>query len=178
MKTHGLSSTRTFRLWSGMKQRCTNPNARAYRYYGGRGISFCKEWASFENFLADMGEAPDGFSLERDDVNGNYCAANCRWIPISKQASNKRTNTRFAFDGKALLAREISERTNLKVRTVRYRMKAGVPIEKPVGRDIFLAKDGLEMNLQSWAAHLGLAKSTLTMRMQKGWPLERVLSNG
>jgi hypothetical protein len=64
-----------------MRRRCNNPNRRDYAYYGGRGISVCPEWDSFEQFLRDMGPRPDGYSLSRTDHDGNYEPENCTWAP-------------------------------------------------------------------------------------------------
>lgn len=88
--THGLSRTPTYKIWVGMRKRCNNPLCHSYPYYGGRGITYSDEWNSYEQFLADMGERPDGYSLDRINPEGNYCAENCRWIPISQQQSNRR----------------------------------------------------------------------------------------
>ena len=76
--------------WDGMLQRCTNPNAKAYKNYGGRGITVCSGWLKFENFLADMGRRPDGLTLDRIENEGNYEPGNCRWATRIEQSANSR----------------------------------------------------------------------------------------
>ena len=92
--THGHvvngKPSRTYRVWQGMIQRCTNRNTPAWSYYGGRGISVCEQWRSFIGFLADMGEAPEGMTLDRIDTDGNYESANCRWATHAEQMRNRR----------------------------------------------------------------------------------------
>lgn len=89
-KTHGKHGSPTWRSWSSMKSRCTNPNVTQYDLYGGRGIKICDRWDKFENFIEDMGERPEGKSLDRIDVNGDYEPKNCRWATKKEQAQNKR----------------------------------------------------------------------------------------
>ena len=96
--THGLSKTSAYKSYNGMKGRCTNPNDAQWRHYGGRGITICDRWLeSFENFWEDMGECEKGMSLERIDVNGNYCPENCIWIPRNQQIWNRRNTLYVNF---------------------------------------------------------------------------------
>jgi hypothetical protein len=88
----GGSDSRTYRIWAGMKQRCLNPKTTHYGYYGGRGIKVCERWMDYRNFLADMGEAPEGLSLDRINPDGNYEPGNCRWATDKVQANNKSRN--------------------------------------------------------------------------------------
>lgn len=95
MKTHGLSSTPTYRSWSAMKARCDGSSGEKNRKnYADRGITVCDRWRCFENFLADMGERPAGMTLDRIDPLGNYEPRNCRWADLSTQNKNKRPDGR------------------------------------------------------------------------------------
>lgn len=89
--THGKSRTRTHRSWCDMIQRCTNPKRNHYEAYGGAGIVVCERWrGSFAAFLSDMGERPEGTSIDRfPDRDGNYEPGNCRWATPVEQAHNK-----------------------------------------------------------------------------------------
>ena len=89
IRKHGMFGTREYRTWQGMLTRCNNENCKSYYRYGDRGIVVCERWHKFENFFEDMGYCPDNLSLDRIDVNGNYCKENCRWADASVQSHNQ-----------------------------------------------------------------------------------------
>lgn len=122
--THGMSGSPTYRKWQDAKNRCFRPQTEHFAHYGGRGISMCQEWAdSFDAFLRDMGEAPSGYTLERENVDLDYAPGNCRWATMTEQSRNK-TSTVSSWDA---------------VLEIRVRFDAGEPVSS-IARDYEMSR--------------------------------------
>ena len=127
---HGMTNTREYRSWQAMVCRCTNPNRKQFNSYGGRGICVCERWLnSFEVFFADMGERPDGCSLDRIDNSRGYEPGNCRWATDKEQANNTRRNRVLTFNGKTQTVVQWAEELGISQFTVYNRIKRNLPIE-------------------------------------------------
>ena len=90
----------TYSVYHGMLSRCTNPKNKSFPYYGGKGILVCEQWrASFAAFVADMGQRPDGMTLDRKDSNANYSPENCRWVTLDEQNRNRSSVIHITHNG-------------------------------------------------------------------------------
>lgn len=128
---HGLHQSPEYTTWENMIQRCTNPNAPNWKNYGGRGVSVCERWLSFENFYSDMGAKPAGgraWSIDRIDNNGNYTPENCRWATKKQQCRNMRKTRLIAFNDEIRCQAEWAEILHIPVSTIRNRYRSGKPI--------------------------------------------------
>ncbi len=96
----GKRKYRLYPIWSSMRSRCNCKTSQFYKNYGGRGIKVCARWESFVNFANDLGTPKKGMTLDRIDVNGNYCPENCRWATRKEQAYNRRNTRKLTYKGK------------------------------------------------------------------------------
>jgi len=108
-----------------MKQRCQNPNHPKYLMYGGRGIFVSQRWQKFEAFLEDMGERPDGTSLDRIDNDGPYTAENCRWATPKQQQNNQRGTQYVRYGGAEVPISYLADMLGISKGTLKYRVAAG-----------------------------------------------------
>lgn len=99
--------------WLSMLDRCRNPRNSSYKNYGSKGIKVCDRWMTFENFKNDMGRCPKSFSIERLNVDGDYCPENCIWADAKTQSRNKRHMRKFRVDGKEMLLIDIMRATGM-----------------------------------------------------------------
>ncbi len=126
---HGMSNTRPYRIWSGMKTRCDNPSKRLERWYAG--ISYDPRWKDFQAFWDDMGATyADGLTLDRIDSTKDYCAGNCRWVDMKAQSRNRRDNVMVPYDGKMICASDYADKVGLPRALIYKRIQTGVPFEK------------------------------------------------
>ena len=120
---------KTYRTWIGLRQRCNNQNNPYYKDYGGRGIKVCKEWDSFQVFESDMGnvdnEESKHLTIERIDVDGDYCKENCKWATQTEQANNRRNTKKVLVNGKYYTYREIMNITGFTYSCVLERAQKG-----------------------------------------------------
>lgn len=134
MSVHGMSKSKLHRVWRMMKDRCSNTKNKKYRIYGGRGIAVCEEWLNdfqtFYDWSMDNGYM-EGLSIDRIDVNGNYCPENCRWATPKQQSNNTRNNHFLHHNGEAHTISEWAEITGIERCTISARInRYGWPIEK------------------------------------------------
>ena len=130
-KEHPYSKTITYLTWHHMKQRCLNKTDQAYPYYGGRGIKICKRWENnFENFLQDMGEKPEGLTIERIDNNGDYEPENCKWATYEEQSNNRRSNKIIEHNGKKQNIKQWSKELGIEYGTLHCRFYRGWSAER------------------------------------------------
>lgn len=122
MTTHGMSKTRTYRIWRGILNRC-GPGG----VYESIGIGMCDEWMTFEAFLRDMGECPDGLSIERIDTLSGYSKENCKWATCREQAVNRKRTIMINHEGIEMCLLDWTTALGLKYHTVKTRIQDGMP---------------------------------------------------
>lgn len=130
--THGKSKSKTYAIWNGMKQRCINPHVREYHRYGGRGITVCERWFKYENFLEDMGECPEGHSIDRIDNNLGYYKNNCKWSTDKEQSNNRCSCVLITLDGITMNMKQWAEKYSISNKTLHKRIKDGWDIEMAI----------------------------------------------
>ncbi len=137
--SHRKTHSREYRAWTGMIQRCYNPNATNFEHYGGRGITVCKRWldgtkdkSGFTCFFEDMGPKPDGLSLDRKNNNLGYRPSNCRWATDKTQNGNRRGCVYVAFENARMTVAELARTTGVRYTTVLGRLKNGMSVQAAI----------------------------------------------
>lgn len=137
-KPHGGHGTRLYRIWKGMKDRCRRCSHSSYECYGGRGISVCEEWnQSFETFRewALANGYRDGLTIDRVEVDGNYCPENCRWVTMKEQGNNRRNTLRILYNGETHTIAEWSKITGIKYSTIYMRLYNGWSVKEALATE-------------------------------------------
>lgn len=152
MKSHGHASgklngkrvrTRAYRLWCNMKGRCNNENMPDYKYYGGRGINVCNEWNdSFESFYGDIGDPPEGMTLDRIDNDKGYYKENCRWATRAEQARNNRQNKEITFNGVTKNIDEWAKYVGISANSLYMRFHRGWNVKRALTENTLFANGG------------------------------------
>ena len=195
--THRESNTKLYNVWNSIKSRCFNPNSQAANDYGNRGITMCEEWYNdytiFRDWAFANGYDPkieyknnnDKLTVERINVNGNYCPENCKLIPLSKQNENKRNNIRYEFNGKKLLAKEWAEETGIPLTTINSRLARGWSIDKILTtnkiRETGMNNTQYEINgefhnIYEWSKIYNIDPNVVRSRISGGWNIEKALT--
>jgi hypothetical protein len=138
--THGLSKTRVFHIYNGMKSRCYNPNEKSYKHYGGKGITICDEWirdfCAFYDWSMKNGYE-SGLTIDRIDTGGNYEPSNCRWSSYKVQENNRSNNRKITIEGRTQTLTEWAEESGIDARLLHARIKRlGWSVEDAVKKPV------------------------------------------
>ncbi len=135
--------TKSYRTWAHIKERCENPNCKAFNDYGGRGIKLCDDWHDFENFYKCMGEPPSAkHTIERIDNNGNSEPDNCKWATMKEQHNNTRFNHFLEFNGKRNTVAQWGEITGINASTIHTRIRKGWSVERTLTQKVRRSEKG------------------------------------
>jgi len=182
---HGKTKTPAWQSWHSMRTRCFNPNCDQWPDYGGRGITVCERWHTFENFLADMGERPPGTTLDRHpNKDGNYEPGNCRWAVPLDQQNNRRITATLTHNGRTMSLTNWARELRVRPHVLRARLKLGWSIDKVLGtpkeeRHAFALVTAFDktQSLSAWEKETGISRQTIRLRLERGWPAERALTD-
>lgn len=133
---HGGRYTRLYNIWLNMKQRCSNPKASHYEYYGGKGVSVCEEWQnSFSAFRdwALQNKYEDGLTIDRIERDKDYCPENCRWVTQLRQMSNTSRNVMLTYNGETHSLSEWSRILHVPYGRLKSRLRYGWSVERTLG---------------------------------------------
>jgi hypothetical protein len=179
-RTHGLSGSKIYEVYSNMKKRCNDIKSKSYKDYGGRGIKISDKWDTFERFYNDMGATfKEGLSIERIDVNGNYCKENCTWVTIKAQANNRRSNHKVAYKGETLTISQLAEKYKKNYNLVEERINKGLNIEeafKPVKTGELITYKEKTKTVSEFAQEYGFTYYQVKKRLMRGWNIEKALN--
>lgn len=134
---HGKAGSRVYIIWQGMRVRCSDKSyGKTRKNYFEKGIRVCSDWESFEKFYADMGDPPDGFTLERINGDAGYSKENCKWASKKEQANNTSANLPVSYGGQTKNVSQWAEEIGVKPNTLIYRLRRGIPVERAIKASI------------------------------------------
>lgn len=185
---HGEWHTRLYGIWSGMKRRCYVTTCKMYKYYGGRGIKVCDEWKDyipFRDWALSHGYT-EKLTIDRIDVNGDYCPENCRWSTYLVQQNNRRNNHIIEYQGKEYTVSELARKHDVSPTLVSGRLRKGWSIEEALSKEDFRGKylngarklykgQGKENTLEGWATELGITKRKLSHKLYYYGTIDEVI---
>lgn len=186
---HGEGTTRLYRVWSAMRDRCNNPKCKDYKYYGAKGVRISPEWNEFLDFKkwafengynenAKCGEC----TIDRINCDGDYEPNNCRWVDRSVQANNTSSNRNLTYNGETHNVEQWSVLTNIPPKTIRARLDKGWSVERALTNSttdhrIAYFINGEKRYLKDLAKEYDINYHTLYNRLfNYGWSIERALS--
>jgi hypothetical protein len=192
-KKHGHTTKKTqsptYVSYQNMISRCHRENHPKYPSYGEKGITVCERWReSFENFLSDMGERPDGMTIDRIDGRLGYSKENCRWATSETQQANIRTNVNITFQGRTQNISAWASELGLDASNLAWRLRNGWPVEQALTttphtgnrtrktRQVLIEYKGKTQCISHWAKEYGLSNALLRLRLSKGWTMEDALT--
>ena len=146
---HAACNTPAYKSWCSMLQRCNNVKSTHYKRYGGRGIMVCNNWLQFENFLADMGQPPEKYTIERINNNGNYEKSNCKWASRLEQQSNRNVCRIISWNGVSNTIAEWSRITGIHHNTITSRLNNNLQVDQIFSQDKQINTKGLSLGATS-----------------------------
>lgn len=190
---HGERFSRLYKCWDSMKERCFSKSHPSYKDYGGRGITVCAEWLDYVPFSrwAKSNGYRDDLTIDRIDVNGNYCPENCRWVDFKTQANNKRTNRVLEIDGSKRTLQEWADISGNSFALILWRLDAGKPVKNAVfdppmkknwshkqgTHGVMRTAFGHTLNTKQWSELLGVKRTTLGLYLKRGKTIEQFVSD-
>ena len=181
---HGLTYCGIYSVWVAMIDRCFNERCKAYKNYGGRGITVCDRWMLLVNFHEDMfGAFKPGLVLDRADNNGNYCKDNCSWVTYTQNNRNTRWNRIIEYNGESLIMVEFCEKYNLNYARFAKRLNCGwsieraaeVPARKNDRTEKIIEYNGERMTIRAFSKKYNLPFAAFNQRIYEGWETVRAV---
>lgn len=172
---------RLYRIWNGIITRCTNPNSEHYKHYGARGITVCEDWKDYVQFKkwAKSNGYADDLSIDRKENSKGYFPDNCRWATMKEQERNRTNNHIIEYDGKRHTISEWSEKFDINVDVLIYRINSGWDISTALTKPVqeyneLIEFDGEVHTYKEWSIILNIPYSTLMHRINTlKWPIEK-----